>query len=69
MVVDHIKDVDQAEENSYQETHPASHHVRGNNEGGPGNQNEEAGGNIIYDDVFVILAPDVRGKILIDQET
>ena len=60
VVVDHIEDVDQAEENSYQETHPASHHVRWNDEWGPGDDNEEAGGNIIHDDMFVILSTDVN---------
>ena len=60
MVVDHIEDVDQAEEDRYQETHPAGHHVRGNDEWGPGDDNEEAGGNIIHHDVFVILPTDVN---------
>ena len=60
MVVDHIEDVDQAEENSYQETHPASHYIRGDDEWGPGHHNEEAGGNIIHHDVFVILSADVN---------
>ena len=60
VVVDHVEDVDQAEQDGYQETHPSSHHIRGNDEWGPGYDNEEAGGNIIYDDVFVILPADVN---------
>ena len=60
MVVDHIEDVDQAEEDSYQETHPASHHVRWDYEWGPGHDNEEAGGNIVDHEVFVILPSDVN---------
>ena len=60
VIVDHIEDVDQAEQNSYQETHPTSHNRRWDDEWCPGYENEEAGGNIIHDDMFVILSTDVN---------
>ena len=35
VVVDNIENVDEAEEDGDEETHPARHHLGGNDEGGP----------------------------------
>lgn len=42
VVVDHVEDVDQAEQDGDQQTHPASNNLRGNNEWGPGDENKQS---------------------------
>ena len=59
VVVDHIEDVDQAEEDGYQETHPPGHNIGRDDERGPGDQDDEAGGDVVDDEVFLILTADV----------
>lgn len=59
VVVNHIEDVDQAEEDGYQETHPPGHKTGRDDERGPGDEDEEAGGDVVDDEVFVELTADV----------
>ena len=60
MVVHHIKDVDQAKQDCYQETHPTSNNIGGNDEGSPGNKDKQSRGDIVNNQVLVVLPSDVN---------
>ena len=62
VVVHHVEDVDQAEKDSYQETHPPRNYIWRDDEWGPGNEDKEAGGNVVNNEVFVVLTADVNIK-------
>ena len=48
---DSVEDVDEDEEEGDEERHAAGDDVRGDEEGDPGDHDEEAGGEVVGDDV------------------
>ena len=56
VVVDNIENVDEAEEDGDEETHPARHHLGGNDEGGPGHDHEQSGGKIVDNQILGVMS-------------
>ena len=53
---DHVEDVGEHEEEGDEHRHPAGDNIRGDEETDPGDHNEEAGGEIVDDEVLQEVA-------------
>ena len=59
---DCVEDVDQDQEDRDEERHPPGDHVRGDEEGDPGDHNEHPGGEITRYDVVRHLPPGMQDE-------